>query len=513
MATLMVTTAAVRLNEVVMLGTQASYRLAPTSGVAEDVPSLFLCQRPLDRQADFMGVRAFQLDIHRRPAEGDPFPVFHTVFGDDNRTNCNDIQQCMWVLRAWSDRHPGHLPIIVEINGVDEPDEVRDDLRPGWPRVLEQQLTAVVGFDKIYTPFDFVEGDYESINQRVRTQGWPQIEELRDKFIFVLTRFNPSVFTTVTEFVSDPQYPNATNVFFVAACGAYNVDATTGCDLTEANASWAAFGDVDIIGSNPENWALAEEAISTFVDANFVVNSNVCSESDTAWYQRKEVCANKTLLARALGVQLLSDALLSVSRNPDLPMTAGCNPVTSTSATCQDSDVWRQGGPGPDPWYMCDIEQCPLAPPLENRTTPAPGTCVDDNERIRNLTNGFAQTCADAQRIFPDACTNPDSDYYDFSRQYCPVTCGLCGNAAAAAAQTPRPAFAAAAEADDDTNDFGYTDPCGNIKIPQTTSGGGELSNAEVAGIILAIAIFVILVALIIHWRRSRKVEYEKLDG
>ena len=71
------------------------------------------------------GVRAFQLDIHRRPNEEDAFPVFHTNFGGDNRTVCDNVQQCAWVLSRWSDQNPGHLPVIIEFNAVDEPDQVR----------------------------------------------------------------------------------------------------------------------------------------------------------------------------------------------------------------------------------------------------------------------------------------------------------------------------------------------------------------------------------------------------
>jgi hypothetical protein len=72
-------------------------------------------------------------------------------------------------------------------------------------------------------------------------------------------------------------------MFFLAACGMYNTTASTACPLSEIDEPWAALGDVDFYGSNPTLWAGAESVIRSMVDSNFIVNTNVCPDTDTAW--------------------------------------------------------------------------------------------------------------------------------------------------------------------------------------------------------------------------------------
>lgn len=89
--------------------------------------------------------------------------------------------------------------------------------------------------------------------------------------------------------------------------------------------------------------------------------------------------------------------------------------MTSTAESCSDADLGQIPAPGSDPWYVCDMNQCPPAPPADVRTTIPPDQCVDDDAKIRELTGGLAQSCRQAQTAFPDACYNEDSPYYDLS--------------------------------------------------------------------------------------------------
>lgn len=92
----------------------------------------------------FSAIRSFQLDIQRRPTENSYFPVFHTTFGADNRSVCEDIAQCLWLLKEWSHESPSHAPVFVWINAIDIPGDVSDDFREGWSGALDMQLDEVL---------------------------------------------------------------------------------------------------------------------------------------------------------------------------------------------------------------------------------------------------------------------------------------------------------------------------------------------------------------------------------
>eukprot|EP00038_Savillea_parva_P029264 m.69926 g.69926 ORF g.69926 m.69926 type:complete len:547 (-) comp8614_c0_seq3:3485-5125(-) len=510
----------VKFNEIMMRGSQASYRLAPYNPtVTDDVPSLFLCQRPLDRQAMYDGVRAFQLDIHRRPNEEDAFPVFHTNFGGDNRTVCDNVQQCAWVLSRWSDQNPGHLPVIIEFNAVDEPDQIRDDLRPGWPRALEQQLVAVLGDDKIFSPYELIgDGVFDSMNERVKSQGWPDIDDLRGQFIITMTRYNKDVYEDLTSIVRNTSYPAPSDKFFLAACGAYNVTAKNPCDPAELDEPWAVIGDVDFVGRTEPEWTGTINTIRNMVAANFIVNTNVCGEFDTAWYERLAICQNKSDIAVQLGVHVLSDALFSKSNNVWIPAGAVCNPVTANAA-CSDNDVALIAAPSSDPWYQCDMDQCPVPPPVEDRTTRPPPECKDDDAKIANLTGDPKNTCRRVYIVYPEACTDESSPFFDVAQNYCPVTCGLC-DPNNKTDTTVTDTYVVPGESDltmedlsgwdsaagDPEGEYGYVDPCGNITLPKPSPQTNDplLSDSNIIMLVLGIALIVIIIGFAVYCYQSR---------
>ena len=82
------------------------WRWRESSGVR---PPFFPSFFPLPFLSPFFSPfrRSFHLDINRRESEGDSFPVFHSVYGGDNRTVCDNVQQCLWILNQWSERSPG----------------------------------------------------------------------------------------------------------------------------------------------------------------------------------------------------------------------------------------------------------------------------------------------------------------------------------------------------------------------------------------------------------------------
>lgn len=95
--------------------------------------------------------------------------------------------------------------------------------------------------DKIYRPIDFVEdGNYSTLNERVRDIGWPTIDSMRGKFVIVLTRQNKGVYDVINALLAastsaGSRYPTEQNMTFVSACAAY----TGVCNASDISSSWA----------------------------------------------------------------------------------------------------------------------------------------------------------------------------------------------------------------------------------------------------------------------------------
>ena len=117
------------------------------------------------------------------------FKVLH-VQDIDFRSHCLTLEACLGEVLAWSEAHPKHLPIVISFNAKDAKIE-----RPGFViplpftqtafDSLDQALLAVIPKDNILMP-DQVRGNYPTLEEAVLTQGWPALEAVRGKILFVL---------------------------------------------------------------------------------------------------------------------------------------------------------------------------------------------------------------------------------------------------------------------------------------------------------------------------------------
>lgn len=208
-----------RLNELQFLGSHNSYKRAMDPALmaqlAADNPqtasSLDYSHQPLAEQLD-LGLRKLELDIFYDPKGGryesplglraipsaapfDPdgvmalpgFKVFH-VQDVDFRSHCLLFRDCLGQILAWSNAHPGHLPIFITINAKDD---VID--RPGFVTPLEftaaawteldAEIRSVMG-SKLLVP-DHIRGNHESLRAAV-LDGWPRLSDVRGRILFVL---------------------------------------------------------------------------------------------------------------------------------------------------------------------------------------------------------------------------------------------------------------------------------------------------------------------------------------
>lgn len=212
-----------RINELRLLGTHNSYHLAPDpfsldaiAAVTPDEARAIDCsQRPLGEQLDLLGLRHFELDCYLDPEGGlfsDPLVLrlARAAGGDvppfdpdgvlaapgikvlhspdfDVRTTQYTLQGALAEIKAWSDRHPDHVPLFLLL-------ELKSDsfspLRPvpwgpeGFDE-LHRTILAVWPRPRILTPRD-VQGDAPTLRDAVVGKGWPPVAEHRGKVVFLL---------------------------------------------------------------------------------------------------------------------------------------------------------------------------------------------------------------------------------------------------------------------------------------------------------------------------------------
>ncbi|HZR83887.1 MAG TPA: phosphatidylinositol-specific phospholipase C1-like protein [Candidatus Binatia bacterium] len=212
-----------RLNHVQVLGTHNSYHVQGKPAVfaalqafdAGLAATLEYTHRPLVEQFEQLGVRQIEIDVFADPEGGryaDPagarlvgqpeprlpeleqpgLKVLH-VQDIDYRTRCLTFVACLEELRDWSDGHPGHVPIMVEVEAKD--DEIPDPLDLGFVvpirfdaaqlDEIDREIRATLPPDKLITPDD-VRGTHATLEEAITTDGWPTLGETRGRILFTL---------------------------------------------------------------------------------------------------------------------------------------------------------------------------------------------------------------------------------------------------------------------------------------------------------------------------------------
>jgi hypothetical protein len=156
----------------------------------------------------------------------------------DYRTNTPSFVSALRELRAWSQKNPGHIPVLVLIelktNGpasgvltaITDPHErtlvAAFPASPAWTddqlATVEAEILSVFPLEKILTPAE-VRGDAPTLRDAILTRGWPELEAVRGRVMFALDNENalrdrylalPSRRTERLLFVSvPPEHPEA----------------------------------------------------------------------------------------------------------------------------------------------------------------------------------------------------------------------------------------------------------------------------------------------------------------
>lgn len=169
---------ALRVNHLQAVGTHNSYHLKTTKGVFEWDYS----HAPLTEQLERQGVRQVELDVHWLPGEG-RFGVYHLPAADEGST-CEYLTECIAELRAWSDAHRGHHPILVLIEPKDDIDFQDDEKIAPHLDALDAEVRSAWP-DRRLEPDD-VRGAHQTLRDAIVTDGWPTLGDTRGSALFVL---------------------------------------------------------------------------------------------------------------------------------------------------------------------------------------------------------------------------------------------------------------------------------------------------------------------------------------
>lgn len=220
----------VHMNQVQFIGTHNAYKTKPDEQVlsvlregAKSIPEIAeqgldpeqinYGHRPLTEQLD-SGIRSFELDIWADPTGGrfahplavkmlglppptgvdsPGFDVLH-IQEIDYLSTCPTLDACLHEMTAWSDAHPGHLPVTVNLELKQDPLPSPFDVTPIQPFDAAQldALDAAVRGDlgrRLITP-DQVRGSARDLRTAVTAKGsgggWPTVSDSRGKFLVFL---------------------------------------------------------------------------------------------------------------------------------------------------------------------------------------------------------------------------------------------------------------------------------------------------------------------------------------
>lgn len=109
----------------------------------------------------------------------------------DFRTHYTTFRDALAALKEWSDQHPDHFPISIQV-------EAKDSSIPVFPHAaevlpfdkaafdeLDSTVLAILGRDKLIVPDD-VRGNFSTLNEAVLANNWPTVKASRGKFLFLL---------------------------------------------------------------------------------------------------------------------------------------------------------------------------------------------------------------------------------------------------------------------------------------------------------------------------------------
>ena len=243
----------------------------------------------------------------------------------DYHSVCPTLVTCLDEVKAWSDAHPDHVPVAINIQFKDGPliFDVPDQAVPEkWTTAamdgLDEEIRSVFDEDRIITPDD-VRGDHATLEEAVLAGDWPTLGESRGKVLFLM--INPEPYRSL---------------YLEGHPGLEGRILFTNAEPGQPDASYVGLDDPVADG----------DRISELVEQGYLVRTR--ADADNVEATAGDVARLRAALAS--GAQWVStdypgpDGAVALDSRyvAELPgfLAARCNPVTAP-ATCTDAAVER----------------------------------------------------------------------------------------------------------------------------------------------------------------------------
>jgi hypothetical protein len=185
-----------RMNQIQVVGTHNSYHVASPQNyfqqvarsVTKEVEAWDYTHAPLEVQLD-RGVRSLELDVYADP-QG--IRVCHVPLYDPG-THCERLKECLEIIKRWSLAHRKHVPIIVLLEIKDEPiplAQVQPFDKPALDQ-LDTEIRAVFDSADLLLMPDEVRKDAPTLSEGIQRYGWPLLDQVRGRTMFVLHAYEP----------------------------------------------------------------------------------------------------------------------------------------------------------------------------------------------------------------------------------------------------------------------------------------------------------------------------------
>jgi hypothetical protein len=218
--------AALRLNQLQVVGSHNSYHreLSPNEQKVQQQQNpgsvdLWYSHAPIGQQLEDQNVRSLELDLFPDPQGGlYTYPLIRKLTGQgpltdpamarpgikvmhipdfDYNSNCDTFVLCLRQVKTWSDAHPNHVPIAINLElKQSDPNVVAAGgvKAPPWDSAnldsVDAEIRSVFTEKEILTPDD-VRKPGLTLEQSVLTKGWPKLGSVHGQVMFYFDNGGP----------------------------------------------------------------------------------------------------------------------------------------------------------------------------------------------------------------------------------------------------------------------------------------------------------------------------------
>jgi len=215
-----------RFNQVQMIGSHNSYHreLSPAEQKVQQAQNpgsvdLWYSHAPITQQLEDQNVRTLELDLLPDPNGGlYTYPLIRKLTGQgpltdpamaqpgikvmhipdfDYNTTCDTFVLCLQQVKSWSDQHPNHVPITInlELKQSDPKVVAAGGVQsPPWDAAtlegVDREIRSVFSEKDLLTPDD-VRKPGLTLEQSVLTKGWPKLDDVRGQVLFYFDNGGP----------------------------------------------------------------------------------------------------------------------------------------------------------------------------------------------------------------------------------------------------------------------------------------------------------------------------------